>query len=189
MEKAEIHIVAQASDSYVGSVGLAFELWEGGIGHIVQTQQRVGKELNGIAFIEFCTEGGGMVEITIEATKAELVTLIFQTYTIERNTIIRVVGEIHGRRTKMEGEFFPNGPEVDGESWPGKGELFGTHVDQIDTHWNTDAIDIKGHIGVSRGRKWGIVVQVGIIPRRRELGSNRTRNGERVNYGLTVLRP
>jgi hypothetical protein len=173
----------------VGSVGLAFELWEGGIGHIVHAQQRVRKELDGIAFIELCAEGSGMVEITVEATKAELVTFIFQTYTIERNAIIRVVGEIHGRGTKMEGEFFPNRPEVDGESWPGKGELFGTHVDQVDTYRDTDAIDIKCHIGVGRGRKRGIVMQVGIIPRRRELGSNRTGNGQRVDYGLTVLRP
>ena len=89
----------------------------------------------------------------------------------------------------MESEFFPNGPEIDGESWPGKGELFGTHIDQVDTHWNADAIDIKGHIGIGRGRKRGIVVQVGIIPRRCELGSNRTRNGQRVDYGLTILRP
>ena len=129
MEKAEIYIVAQASDSYMGSVCLAFELWESCIGHIVQAQQRVGKELYGIAFIELCTEGGGMVEITVEATKTELVTLLFKTYTIERNTIVRVVGEIHGRRTEMESEFFPDGSEVDGESRLGKGELFGTHID------------------------------------------------------------
>ena len=165
MGKARLGVGAEVTVQLTPSIGLALELRESRICHIVQAQQRVGKVLDGIAFIEFGTEGGGMVEIAVEASETELVATIFQAYTIEGNAIVGVVGEIHARGTEMESEFFPHGPKVYRESRLGESELFGTHVDHIHAHRDTDAVDIKCHIGVCSGRERGIVMQVGIVPR------------------------
>ena len=97
MEKAEVHIVACATNSHVSGIGLASELRKSSISHIVQAQQRVGKELDGVTVVKFGTESRGVVKIAVEASETELVAPIFQAYTIERNAVVGVVGEIHAR--------------------------------------------------------------------------------------------